>query len=133
MDLVALESELTNDPLARGYSGMADEAAAISLNAINRTVNRKVVPTYEVHANIVPAEYTALTTDVKANVNVLLSLGNILVNAANTQTVLLGAFGPATQTRANLILLAKEPASRAVELGLGSVTPSDVANARRLS
>lgn len=32
MNLAALKTELTTDPLGRGYSGMSDEAAANSLN-----------------------------------------------------------------------------------------------------
>lgn len=36
MNIAALTSELTNDPLARGYSGMTNQQAADSLNATNR-------------------------------------------------------------------------------------------------
>jgi len=45
----------------------------------------------------------------------------------------LGAIFPAgSQTRTNLIALLKRDGSRADELGLGHVTPSHVADARRL-
>lgn len=133
MNLVALKAELTNDPLARGYSGMGDEAAANSLNTVNRTINRRTVPTYEIFEAIVATEYDALTTAVKARVNLLLGLSDVLVNGANAQATLLGAFVAGSATRANLIALAKEPCSRGVELGLGAITPSDVADARRLA
>lgn len=38
MDLSALRTELTTDPLRRGYAAMSDAAAAADLNAANRTV-----------------------------------------------------------------------------------------------
>ena len=40
MDYVALKSELTVDPLSRGYAGMTDAEAAIDLNTVYRERNR---------------------------------------------------------------------------------------------
>lgn len=40
----ALQSELTADPLSRGYASMSDADAAASLNAINRAGPNIVVP-----------------------------------------------------------------------------------------
>jgi len=40
MDLSALRTELTTDPLARGYAGMSDAEAVASLNTVNRSVQR---------------------------------------------------------------------------------------------
>lgn len=40
MDLSVLRTELTTDPLHRGYAGMDHGEAAASLNAANRTVQR---------------------------------------------------------------------------------------------
>ena len=42
VDLVSLALELTDDPLARGYAGMTDQAAADSLNAADRVRYRDV-------------------------------------------------------------------------------------------
>lgn len=132
MDLVALKSELTVDPLARGYAGMNDVAAAESLNLPNRQVLRSVIPTYEIFECIVPSEFDALTAPIKSRVQILLGLGSVRVNGSNAQTTLLGAFGVGTATRTALIALARSLGSRSDELGLGRVTPSDVANAKRV-
>ena len=40
MNYDALKTELTEDPLALGYSGMTDQEVADSLNAVNRQRNR---------------------------------------------------------------------------------------------
>lgn len=40
MDLSALRTELTTDPLQRGYAGLTDAEAAANLNAVNRPVHR---------------------------------------------------------------------------------------------
>jgi hypothetical protein len=132
MDLMALKSELTIDPLARGYAAMGDEQAADSLNTPDRSVLRESVATYEIFEAIVPSEFDALSVAQKARVQILLTLGSVLINGANAQATLLGAFGAGTQTRTNLIALARQAGSRAQELKLDRVTPSDVANARRL-
>ena len=43
MDYQVLSSELTNDPLGRGYSSMDDSAAADDLNTDYREVNYKIL------------------------------------------------------------------------------------------
>ena len=43
MDYTILKAELTNDPLALGYSTMSDQQAADSLNTVNRTVLASVI------------------------------------------------------------------------------------------
>ena len=133
MNLVALKSELTTDPLARGYAGMNDEAAANSLNTKDRPVLRKVIPTYEIFEAIIPSEFDALTAPIKARVQMLLGLGQISVNGANAKLTLLGAFNGGSNTRAALIALATQLGGRGDELWLGLVTPLDVADARRLA
>lgn len=130
MDITILRAELTNDPLTRGYAGMTADAAATSLNTANRVVNRSSVSTAEIFEAIVPSEYDALTAAQKERVRVLLSLGSVLVNGANAQATLLGAFGVGTTSRTNLIAVARETVSRAVELGLGRIKPGYILEAR---
>jgi hypothetical protein len=132
MDLTALKTELTDDPLARGYAGMNDEQSAVSLNIADRQPNRESLTGGMIAASVVRAELAALLSiDDKNYVLGLMSAGDMPLTA-NLKAELGGIFGVGTATRANLIALLKRPGSRAEELGLGFVTPSHVADARRL-
>lgn len=134
MDLQALKTELTTDPLTRGYGSMGDEEAANSLNAVNRTREKPTLRGSDIYNALVPGEFTALQAAQQARVRDIFLLGDSIdVRAGtNVRAVLLSVFAAGSQTRANLIAAATEPASRADELGLGFVTPSNVADARRL-
>ena len=61
----------------------------------------------------------------------ILSMGTVLVEGANTRSALAGMFGPATTTRANLTALQSVQVSRARELGLPEVKPGHVEEVRR--
>lgn len=132
MDLVALKTELTTDPLGRGYAGMDDEAAANSLALPNRQANRETLDAGMLAASIVQSEYTALTAAQKDYLRLIVSAGTMPLTA--TVKAELGTIFPAgSGTRANFVALLKRPGNRADELNLGGVpTPSDVADARRL-
>jgi hypothetical protein len=133
MNLTALKTELTDDPLARGYAGMNDEQSAVSLNTADRQPNRESLTGGMFAASVVRTEVAALASaDDKDYVWALMSAGDMPLTA-NLTSELKGIFGAGTATRANLIALLKRPGSRAEELGLGFVTPSHVADARRLS
>lgn len=131
MDLVALKTELDTDPLGRGYSAMTDEQAADSLNAPVRDVDRVEFSGGMLAACITPADWTALSNGGKEAVKLYCAAGPMPMTS-NLKAVLAGLFGAGTQTRTNLIALMKRGGSRAEELGLGRVTPSNVADARRL-
>ena len=131
MDLLALKNELTTDPLGRGYSGMTDEAAADSLNTPNRQPDREALDSGLLVASIVRSEYDALAAAAKDYLR-LVALAQSLPLTVTLKGELGAIFGPGTQTRANLLALLKRSGSRAEELGLGFVTPSHVAGARRL-
>lgn len=131
MDLVALKAELTTDPLSRGYAAMSDEQAATNLNTPNRNPNRETLDSGLLIASIVRSEYVALTANEKDYVR-LIAMAQSLPLTQNLKSELGAVFGANTQTRANLLALMVRPGSRAEELGLGAVTPSDVADARRL-
>lgn len=131
MDLLVLKNELTNDPLARGYSEMSDEQAAISLNTLDRNPNRTDLTGGMLAASIVRSELSALTNPDQNYVRSLLPVASMpLTNTLKAE--LNNIFPSGTQTRANVINLLKRPGSRAEELDLGFVTPSNVADARRL-
>lgn len=132
MDLVALRAELDTDPLALGYAGMTDEQAAASLNANGRDVNRTEVTGGEIATSVVRSELAALTAGDQNYIRALISAG-VMPITDNLKSEFGAVFGAGTQTRANLLSLLKRPGSRAEELGLARVTPSHVADARRLS
>lgn len=127
-DLAKLRTELTTDPLTRGYSGMTAAQVIASLNTANRTRARALIPSYEIVNAIVPADWAALTD--KTAIQLIISAGSVDPNNSNVSAAFLAAFGAGTTTRANLIAIRNETVSRAVELGLGDVHTGDVNAAR---
>ena len=61
-----LESELLNDPLTRGYSGMTVQQIVDDLNTSYRTRNRTTMTGREVANEVVNSEYDALTDTQKS-------------------------------------------------------------------
>jgi hypothetical protein len=131
MDLAALKNELTTDPLLRNYAAMTDEQAADSLNLRNRQPDAETLSSGAFVASLVSAEYDLLSNGKKDYCRLIAMAGSLPITA-QLKTELAGIFAAGTQTRANLLAAVKRTGSRAEELGLGRVTPSDVANARRL-
>lgn len=132
MDLQALKTEITADPLARGYSAMTDEQVAESLNKEDRQPNRDTLDSGRFVGSIVAADYAALTADQRDRVR-LLATPALLFVSTHIRQELGGMFPANSPTRANLIAALKRSGSRGEELGLGRVTPSNVADARRLT
>lgn len=130
MNLATLKTELTTDPLARGYAGMSDEAAAASLNAQDRTPSRDSLTGGELAASVVKAEYSALSAADKAYFNMLVPSASLPLTAT-LKSELGTLFSAGTATRTNLVALLKRTGTRGEELGIGYVTPSDIANAKR--
>lgn len=129
--LTILKTEITTDPLARGYAAMDDPAVAASLNKPDRQPNRETLTGGMLAASVVRSEFDALSAAVKTYVQTLIGAGEMPVTQ-QLRTELAAVFGAATTTRANLLALLKRTGTRAEELDLGSVTPSDVADSRRL-
>jgi len=128
-----LKTELASDPLARGYSGMSDEAVAVSLNTEDRAFQLTSVPGSAIFNAIVPSEFSALLATTQLLVRDVFSLGDSVDVSAgtNTRQVLLNAFGVGTTTRANLVALVSKLRSRGVEIGFGRVEVGHVQEARR--
>ena len=116
-----LKTEVINDPLGRGYLGMTNSQVAISLNTVNRTRERTVVPSHEVFEAIDPVELAGLSTLQRQIILGLLAMGEVNLKGANTRLALKGAFGAGTASRAALLSIQTEPVSRAKELELGDV------------
>jgi hypothetical protein len=132
MDWQLLKTELTSDPLARGYSGMDDQTAAASLTTKNRQQERTVVPSFLILDNLVPAEWAALTAQEKQRLALIISAAQVNLKSANTRQAFLDAFAGGTTTRANLAALQNEQISRGTELGLGELHAGDVKYARSI-
>ena len=130
MDYPALQSELTADPLTRGYAAMTDVQVVTSLTTANRTVSRDVIPAREVIEATAAAEWAALTAQEKQRYALLTGAGEISVKGANTRAAFLAMFGAGTATLTALAALQTQAATRAAELGLGTVTALYVQRAR---
>ena len=131
LDLQALKTEVSTDPLGNGYSAMDDSQIADSLNAPGRVVDRDSVTGGEIAASSVRTELAALSNAEQTYVRGLWAAGTMPLTA-NLRSELGGIFPAGSQTRANLVALLRRTGSRAEELGIGRVTASDVANAKRL-
>ena len=112
-----LKNELISDPLARGYAGMTDAQAAVSLSTANRSKEYTTLSAAEIFEAIDVTEYTALTTQKRANVDLILGLGDGIKIGTGTKArgFLVDAFGAGTATRTALIALASRNVSRAEE------------------
>lgn len=119
MAIAGLKTELTNDPLARGYASMGDADAAINLTGDD--LMNKV---------IVWSEVEALTAAKRDTLMAILRSERLDISAGSkTQTYLNGVLGAAG--KAALAALTTPPISRAAELGFGAVAHWEVAEARR--
>jgi len=131
MDMAILHSELTNDPLARGYAGMTDAQAAASLNTANRATTRTIIPAWEIIGATVPSEWTALSAAEKQRYQTITGAGEVDASNQNVRNAFLAMFAGGTATRTALAALQNGPnVSRATELGLPFVGAHHVAAAR---
>ena len=138
MDYAILTTELTTDPLSRGYSGMTAEEAAADLNTVYRTRPRDQLSGDEIFQATDATEFAAL--DDGSQSNVARDLKTMWVSFCGRDQVdpfgsanvafVQWIFGSGSATIANLNTIRNEPVSRAVELGLGPVKTGDVEIAR---
>jgi hypothetical protein len=122
VDYPKLKAELTNDPLALGYSGMNDQIAANKLNATDtgRTQVRNSVSKLEIFKGIVNSEWPT-TAILQNKLQTMFALDTIDPSNANIQAIITSIFAAGTATRANIIAMATQTVSRATELALGEV------------
>lgn len=127
-----LATELTSDPLVRGYSGMSDEAAADSLNTIDRDQNRSSISGDAAFDATDSTEFAALSAHKQQLWLAWCGRSDIdpfgSANVAFVQWI----FGGGATTITNLVALRKQQVSRATELGIGFVRTGDVSQARAL-
>lgn len=131
-ELLILKSELTNDPLALGLTTASedDEVNASLLNEVRDTilVDRASIPADSIAIDI--DEYSAASAGNRQWLDGQLADGS--VSPAVFRENFYKMFGTNTATRASFDAVAKEPASRAIQLleRYVTLTPSDIANAR---
>ena len=126
-----LSDELTNDPLALGYSGMDAITAAAKIMATDtgRTVNITSLTGTQVINAIDKTEFNALTAVKQTKVWNVLHLGNI--NPFGIEADLfIDAFGGGSTTITALQSIRKKTVSRAAELGLSRIRQGEVEEAR---
>lgn len=126
MDLVRLKIELS-DPK---YAALSDEACANALNAPGPSIDRDFIDGAELAAAITLADYAALQPVPRAYFEMLSRSGFMPLNGGLKKE--LRQLFPDGDTKKTIAALLRRVGSRAEELGLGRVTPSDVANSRRL-
>jgi len=129
MNLDILKAELiAGHPVTGAYSA-DDEIAAGQLNAVNIVRNRTSMTGREMAAEIVNAEYDALTEAKKGQILALIASDDIdpFGFAAN---VVKDVFTVISTTVTNLAAVRIETVSQAVDKSLGWVRPGNVAEAR---
>lgn len=140
IQLAALATELSTDPVGLGYSqapNVNDPADAELLNTVGLSgeeVDVGVIDGQELSKAVVMSEYVALSDVERQGWTVILSAGDGQVDVDDQRVIdQIGAiWGAATTTRANLLGLKTRSASRAEALfGRGvSVGHLDVGKAR---
>ena len=122
-DLTPLQDELTNDPLARGYSGMTDAQVAASLNTVDRTRRKLTVPGVDARGATDITEFENLTAADQDRWISVTSGAFLNVDQGVDRSIALALFGAGTTTRTALAALQNEAISRAVELNFPEILP----------
>lgn len=131
MDLVALKTEITTDPAAIGYAGKSHEEIAMLLNRPQRTVNREQFSGADLASCLDPVEFAALTAVQRTWIQMLTTANGLLTLYASLRQDIRAVLATATKSLQKFNQTINRAGSRAEELGLGSVTTSDVADALR--
>ena len=123
-----LATELTNDPLGRGYAGMTSQQVEDSLrNVKDRTRVREWMESSEVFQSIDITEFKAKTSDQQRNVMSILSFGKVNPrDGSKERAYFIDVFGGGSATAAALATARQESISRSVELGIPNVYAIDV-------
>jgi len=131
MDLVALKSELTNDPAGLSYAGKSHEDQAVLINKPQRTMNREQFSGADLASCLDPVEFAALTAVQRTWLQMLTTANGMLTLFASLRQDIRAVLATATKSLQKFNQTINRSGSRAEELGLGSVTTSDIADALR--
>lgn len=142
-DLLALKAELTNDPESLGLvapPAIDDVGNADKLNLVRPElqIDREAIPITEIMVQIDRDEFAALSAAGRQWLQLISASETVNPKSGGeVREGLLQLFAAGTESRTNLLSILTEPANRIEHMfksGLleqgGSVTPSDIANAR---
>ena len=127
-------TEITGDPLTRGYSGLTDVQIRDDLNTAYRTQAIDQISVQDFHANLDATEYAALVGDDASDVRDMFFLAGGFIDVSSgsfARTRLLVIFPGGTTTRTNLLGLFEENITRAAELGAPNAKLGEIEEARR--
>lgn len=139
IDYLVLKTEIETDPTGIGYAPQvalgSDTGVADLINQIRDTIElfRDGIGAAEVFEAVNAVDFGTLTALQTAKLSLILSQPALSLRGANIRTMLGDIFLVGSQTRINLIALAKRKASRAEQLfGYNiSIAHVDVAKALR--
>ncbi len=126
-----LKTEVTTDPLGRGYLGMTSAVLLVNLQTINRTRDKTSLNPSEVYQNIDQGEWLALSAAEQDEVWNTLHLGDPLDPFGREATRFIAIFGGGSATITALQALRVDNISRLQEIGIsGTVTEHQINRAR---
>ena len=131
-NLEKLKDEIADDPLGRGYAGMADQAVADDLNTAYRTREVGSFSGDFMFSRTDPTEFGGLTEHKQVLWLSFCSRQSVDPWAANNEEFVKWVFGETAQTVANLGNDRTENITRARELGYNEITPEWVARCREV-
>ena len=134
IDLAALKTELTTDPVGIGYAAANGDHVALAkmINTAQRQVgNSGQRPTSDLLNVFAAADVvTAVATPAKAAMlQMLCALATIDPDSKGLKAWVVSIFGNPSTTLTEFNKYARRSGTRAEELGFGRVTESDVADA----
>jgi hypothetical protein len=130
VDYQIIATELTTDPLARGYSGMTDEQVVADMNTVYRQIPRSSMSGDEIFSATDNTEFIGLT-DIKRDLWVSFT-GKDFIDPFGSSNVdfVIWVFGGGSTTVSSLQALRQQDVSRSVELIGRDVFVSDIEDAR---
>jgi len=129
MDYAKLKAEITNDPLALGYSGKTDEQVCALINAKTRSKHVELLQPTQILNAVVYAEWTAKTATQQQMIWNLLGMGALNPWGIEA-TIFTSVFGAGSATITALAAMRVQTISRAEELGIETVYAGHIAEAR---
>lgn len=125
-----LKSELTVDPLGRGYAGMGDAAVLADLFTEYRFRDQSLIATHEILTVLDDADLTALSAADHRKLLLFMSVGVLDVSNQRVREAFKAIFSGRTGALTRLQGLEKKAISRAIELGLGRLRLGHIQVAR---
>ena len=132
-DLATLKTELTTDPIGRGYAAMSHKQSADTFEIRDRTCANDTTTGGNVASAIARVDWAALSAADRSYCQMLASASVLQLKGAAVavKDELKVMFPAGTPTRANLVALFRRVGDRAEELEIPHPTPSDIADALR--